>query len=87
MLCVRWDYLEHHSQKEFLHTIQGGKYYDHQSERLERGQPTSNSVNINVDATDARYRQYAGIGEFSPIKQNEGKSEGDEAIDVTPENG
>jgi len=29
-------------QKEILHTIQGGKYYDHQAERLERDQSTAN---------------------------------------------
>jgi len=38
-----------------------GIIYD--KERLERGQSTSNSVNLNVDVQDTRYRQYAGIGE------------------------
>jgi hypothetical protein len=28
-------------QKEIVHTMQGGRYYDHQSERLERGESTS----------------------------------------------
>lgn len=28
-------------QKEIIHTMQGGRYYDHQSERLERGLATT----------------------------------------------
>jgi hypothetical protein len=31
-------------QKEILHTMQGGKYYDHQAERLEKGESTDNSM-------------------------------------------
>lgn len=34
--------LDVRAQKEVLHTLQGGRYYDHQMERLERGQSTNN---------------------------------------------
>jgi hypothetical protein len=36
-------------QKEVLHTLQGGKTYDHQAERLERGQSTGNVAMITAD--------------------------------------
>ena len=59
--------------------------------RLERGQATSivDSLSVLVGRLEvAEAKKIEGDGgEFSPTKQNEGKSEGDDVIDVTPENG
>ncbi len=36
-------------QKDIIHTMQGGRYYDHQSERLERGMSTVNQASVIAD--------------------------------------
>lgn len=36
-------------QKEVLHTLQGGRSYDHQSERLERDLSTANTMTVIAD--------------------------------------
>jgi hypothetical protein len=41
-------------QKDVLHTLQGGRWYDHQSERLERDLSTSNTMTIIADLEAVR---------------------------------
>jgi len=45
-------------QKEILHTLQGGRYYDYQAERLETGQSTGN-IAVIIDHIESLQRQVA----------------------------
>jgi len=80
-------------QKEVLHTMQGGKYYDHQSERLERGQASqiTRTEELSLDVTGLVERVVNARSEldheFSPTVQNTPENDDDNVIDVTPENG
>jgi hypothetical protein len=42
------------TQKDIIHTMQGGRYYDHQAERLERDLSTVNTASIHADIAEIR---------------------------------
>ena len=67
-------------QKDIIHTMQGGRYYDQQMERLERGQSTTNISEIIGVIHEIKLSRSGGSGRASD--QDEGIIDVDSADNV-----